>query len=189
LAMLLLVSSQSGVRSMNLVLNSARERMLHPGTSFVECPSAQWIWRFYDGHVVTLQGTFSCQISAYHDPEAPPDHPYTLKFDHLAFESNTHEKCIALNAIRGTRSLENIQRTPATTTQGSPDNASSSSNNTIKTEEGVDRAPDPEPRLVIEHAVLPSEPVNSFGIPQASMRCLEVGFFFCLLSTTSLMSL
>lgn len=31
-----------------------------------------------------------------------------------------------------------------------------------------------EERLVIEQAVLPAEPINAFGIPQASMRCLEV---------------
>lgn len=37
-----------------------------------------------------------------------------------------------------------------------------------------------EERFVIEQAVLPAEPINAFGIPQASMRCLEVSFIHIL---------
>lgn len=189
--MLLLVSSQSGVRSMNLILDGVQERALTPGTSVVDCPSAQWIWRFVDGHVISLRGTFSCQVSAYRNAEDPPDRPYTLKFDTMTFDSNSHEKLLALDSIRGARGLESIQRTPATTTQGSPDNASSSSNNTIKTEEGSERQMDSDPRVVIEHAVLPPDPVNAFGIPQASMRCLEVSIssYFLVISYRTLCTL
>lgn len=82
-----------------------------------------------------------------------------------------------LDAIRGTRVPESVHKTPATTTQGSPDNASSSSMNTASVKsEDADRLGETE-RLVIDHAVLPTEPINSFGIPQASMRCLEVSFW------------
>lgn len=31
-----------------------------------------------------------------------------------------------------------------------------------------------EPRIFIERAAIPGEPVNAFGIPQATMRCLEL---------------
>jgi len=31
-----------------------------------------------------------------------------------------------------------------------------------------------EPRVIIEHGSIPGEPVNAFGIPQATMRCLEL---------------
>ena len=31
-----------------------------------------------------------------------------------------------------------------------------------------------EPRYLIERAIIPTEPINAFGIPQATMRCLEV---------------
>ena len=31
-----------------------------------------------------------------------------------------------------------------------------------------------EPRVLIERAAIPGEPVNAFGIPQATMRCLEL---------------
>ncbi|KAF8576213.1 hypothetical protein K439DRAFT_1367842, partial [Ramaria rubella] len=177
IAMLILVSCQSGVRSMNFVLDGARESTLTFGTSVIECPDAQWIWRFYDGHVIILRGVFTCQISAYHNRTATGDQPvYTLKFDSMNFDSNAHDRLINLEAITGTRGLENVQKTPATTTQGSPDNASSSgaSANTVKSEENADRQPEPDPRIVIDHALLPQEPINAFGIPQAAMRCLEV---------------
>jgi hypothetical protein len=35
-----------------------------------------------------------------------------------------------------------------------------------------------EPRQIIENGSIPGEPVNAFGIPQATMRCLEVGLAF-----------
>ncbi|KAF8628158.1 hypothetical protein AX17_006028 [Amanita inopinata Kibby_2008] len=31
-----------------------------------------------------------------------------------------------------------------------------------------------EPRIMIERSLIPGEPVNAFGIPQATMRCLEL---------------
>ncbi len=34
-----------------------------------------------------------------------------------------------------------------------------------------------EQRIVIDRATIPVEPVNAFGIPQATMRCLEVSDF------------
>lgn len=178
IAMLLLVSSQSGVRSMNLVLDGARERSIAPGTSIIDCPEAQWIWRFYDGHVVILRGAFSCQISAFHNSQATSDQlPYTLKFESMSFDSNSHDRLITLESIKGTRGVENLQKTPSTTTQGSPEGTLSSSGgsaSTGKVEDAVDRLFD-DPRVMIDHALLPPEPINSFGIPQASMRCLEVG--------------
>ncbi|KAF8529230.1 LIM-domain binding protein [Hysterangium stoloniferum] len=174
IAMLLLVSSQSGVRSMNFVLDGARERSYTLGTSVIDCPNAQWVWRFYDGHVITLRGAFTCQISAYNIPS--DGLPYTLKIDSMTFDALSYERMITLDAIRGTRGVENIQKTPATTTQGSPDNASSTSINTVKSEESNDRpmSETDSRSIVIEHAVLPPDPINAFGIPQASMRCLEV---------------
>ncbi|KIJ56913.1 hypothetical protein M422DRAFT_150091, partial [Sphaerobolus stellatus SS14] len=174
LAMLLHVSCQSGVRSMNFMLEGLVERYLGSGTAIIECPQAQWLWRFHDGHVVSLRGNFSCQVSAYCNPSGAPDQQYFLKFDTMTFDSNSHEKMILLDSIRGTRLPENVQKTPATTTQGSPEGSSSSKASAIvKSEEAPERQLDTE-RIVIDHAILPSEPINAFGIPQASMRCLEV---------------
>jgi hypothetical protein len=168
IAMLLLSSCQSGVSSVSLMLDGARERSVNLGTSIIESPTAQWVWRYYDGHVITLCGTFSCQLSAY---SVPSDGlPYTLKIDSMSFDSTWHERMIILDAIHGTRGVENIQKTP-TTIHGSPDNLSSSSTKS----ENHDWSPfEAEPRVAIDHAVLPAEPINAFGIPQASMRCLEV---------------
>jgi LIM-domain binding protein len=163
---------------MNFVLDGARERTLGFGTSVIDCPDAQWVWRYYDGHVVILRGTFSCQITAFHNSRAEGDQPaYNLKFENMLFDTNSREKMILLDSIQGTRGVENIQKTPSTTTQGSPDNASPSSANTMK--EDVDRLPDPDPRVLIDHALLPAEPVGIFGIPQAAVRCLEVSSLSC----------
>lgn len=51
---------------------------------------------------------------------------------------------------------------------------------TVKTEQGPGQGQGQEEkweessRVVYERASIPSEPVNAFGIPQATMRCLEV---------------
>lgn len=51
---------------------------------------------------------------------------------------------------------------------------------TVKTEQGQGQGQEEKweesSRVVYERVSLPSEPVNAFGIPQATMRCLEVGF-------------
>lgn len=178
LAVFLLVACQSGVRSMNLILDGARERPLCFGTSAIECPDAQWVWRYYDGHVVVLRGAFSCQITAFFNNKPEGDQPpYTLKFDSMNFDATTRERMILLDAIQGTRSVENVQKTPSTTTQGSPDNASPPSVNTTK--DDVERLSDAEPRVLIDHALLPADPIGLFGIPQAAMRCLEVSHRSC----------
>lgn len=51
---------------------------------------------------------------------------------------------------------------------------------TVKTEQGQGQGQEEKweesSRVIYERVSLPSEPVNAFGIPQATMRCLEVGF-------------
>ncbi|KAF8499300.1 LIM-domain binding protein-domain-containing protein [Gautieria morchelliformis] len=178
IAMLFLVSCQAGVLSMNFVLDGARERAIGPSTAFIECADAQWIWRFCDGHVIILRGAFSCQVSAFQSVHATSDQspPYTLKIETISFDSTSHDRLITLGSIQGTRGVENVQKTPSTTTQGSPDNASSSggSVSNTKPDDAADRLLEPDPRIMIDHALLPPEPINSFGIPQAAMRCLEL---------------
>ena len=81
-----------------------------------------------------------------------------MKFEHLQFDANVHHKLIQVDAIVGPK----IGRSPliATFTPGM---------------NGMGSQPDrTQDRIHYERSSIPGEPVNAFGIPQATMRCLEV---------------
>ncbi|KAJ6463224.1 LIM-domain binding protein [Mycena vitilis] len=166
-----LVTTQSGVKSMSLTLDGARERLFAPGHAIVECVTAIWTCRYSNGHIVTLRGPLTahlviCSPAPHPHPGAVPNNgapPYVLKFDDFEFDAHSHDKYIALESIAGPRKSEEL--TP--TMNGVADEDK-------KWE---------EPRLLIENGSIPGEPVNAFGIPQATMRCLEVGRTFSLWST------
>ncbi|KAJ6543928.1 LIM-domain binding protein-domain-containing protein [Mycena capillaripes] len=157
-----LVTTQSGVKSMSLTLDGARERLYAPGHAIVECVTAIWTCRYSNGHIVTLRGPLTAHLVIC--SPAPPPHPgaattngappYVLKFDDFEFDAHSHDKYIALDAIAGPRKTED----PPPTMNGAGDEDK-------KWE---------EPRLIIENGSIPGEPVNAFGIPQATMRCLEL---------------
>ncbi|THH32168.1 hypothetical protein EUX98_g2035 [Antrodiella citrinella] len=163
-----LVTSQSGVKSMNLSLDGARERIVSHGHAVVECVHAVWTYRYTNGYTVTLRGPMTAHIFVLPNHtstgQAPHQHvSYTLKFDQLQFDANYHDKLIAMEAISGSRTTESPRlKAPSTPVM-----------NGIRRPEDEDRRFE-EPRLVIEKAVIPAEPVNAFGIPQATMRCLEL---------------
>ncbi|KAJ6612158.1 LIM-domain binding protein-domain-containing protein [Mycena sp. CBHHK59/15] len=156
-----LVTTQSGVKSMSLTLDGARERLFAPGHAIVECVTAVWTYRYNNGHIVTLRGPLTAHLvicsPAPHHPAAPQGSgtpPYVLKFDDFEFDAHSHDKYIALESIVGSRKVE--EPAPAANGAGDEDK---------KWE---------EPRLLIENGSIPGEPVNAFGIPQATMRCLEL---------------
>ena len=81
-----------------------------------------------------------------------------MKFEHLQFDANVHNKLIQVDAIVGPK----IGRSPliAAYTPGM---------------NGMGSQPDrTQDRIHYERSSIPGEPVNAFGIPQATMRCLEV---------------
>jgi hypothetical protein len=148
---------------MSLTLDGARERVFAPGHAIVECVTAIWTCRYSNGHIVTLRGPLTahlviCSPAPHPHPGAMQNNgstpPYVLKFDDFEFDAHSHDKYIALEAIAGPRKTEE----PVPTMNGAPDEDK-------KWE---------EPRLIIENGSIPGEPVNAFGIPQATMRCLEV---------------
>ncbi|KAJ7122938.1 LIM-domain binding protein-domain-containing protein, partial [Mycena epipterygia] len=157
-----LVTTQSGVKSMSLTLDGARERLYAPGHAIVECVTAVWTYRYNNGHIVTLRGPLTAHLVIC--SPAPHPHPgtiqnngappYVLKFDDFEFDAHSHDKYIALESIAGPRKAEE----PAPAVNGVGDE-----------EKKWD-----EPRLLIENGSIPGEPVNAFGIPQATMRCLEL---------------
>lgn len=173
-----LVTTQSGVKSMSLSLDGARERQIATGHCIVECVAAVWTYKYNNGYTVTLRGALSAHViitstsapgSAAPNPAQPS--AYTFKFDEFTFDANFHDKFIALDAIMGQRIPEPakspwIRNAPTPNSNGSVSDPMSGATEEDKKWE--------EPRVVIERCSIPGEPVNAFGIPQATMRCLEV---------------
>jgi LIM-domain binding protein len=178
-----LVTSQSGVKSMTLCLDGARERVVGPNHAVVQCVSAMWTYRYYNGYTVTLRGPFTAHVFA--TPSATqngtparsvPHSTSMLKIDHIQFDSNLQEKHVSVDVIGG--DCLDANKTPGVC------NASTPSPTADDTD--VPSPPPPpqtdqrdvqrweEPRIAYERAFIPVEPVNAFGIPQATMRCLEV---------------
>jgi hypothetical protein len=151
---------------MTLSLDGARERLLAQHHAVVECVSAVWTYKYNNGYTVTLRGPLTVHvfIVPLTSPPQPSQSPYTLRFDHLQFDAHTHEKFISLDGIVGDRAVETPRGRNAPTP--SPNGASVG-------QREDDRQWD-EPRIMIDQASIPGEPVNAFGIPQATMRCLEV---------------
>ncbi|KAF8554087.1 hypothetical protein OG21DRAFT_1509322 [Imleria badia] len=164
-----LVTTQSGVKSMTLSLDGARERLLAQHHAIVECVSAVWTYKYNNGYTVTLRGPLTVHvfIVPLTNHAQPQQTPYTLKFEHLQFDAHTHEKFISLDGIAGQRAVE-TPRTPRVRNAPTP-----SPNGASVGQREEDRQWD-EPRILIDNASIPGEPVNAFGIPQATMRCLEL---------------
>ena len=178
---------------MTLSLDGARERMYAHGHAVVECVTAVWTYRYKNGYIVTLRGPLTAHVIITSPTPTPPAAAaaaaasangagnFILKFDDFQFDANYHDKYIALDAIQGTRTsapdpipppMAGLSpRTPRirNTTPVGGVGPSSGPPNTSEDDKLWE-----EPRLIIERGVIPGEPVNAFGIPQATMRCLEL---------------
>jgi hypothetical protein len=175
-----LVTTQSGVKSMTLSLDGARERLLGPGRAIVECTSAVWTYKYSNGYTVTLRGPLTAHVivntqpplgNVLNPPSAPHQLSYSLKFETLQFDANFHDKYIALESVMGQRIMES-PKTPRTRNAPTP----TANGNTAQQRDEEKKWE--EARVLIERASIPGEPVNAFGIPQATMRCLEVRVIF-----------
>ncbi|KAI6035644.1 LIM-domain binding protein-domain-containing protein [Pisolithus orientalis] len=166
-----LVTTQSGVKSMSLSLDGARERLVTQTHGVVECVSAIWTYKYDNGYTVTLRGPLTVHILLLPVPgSATQSFQCSLKIEHFQFDANLHEKFISLDAITGTRAIES-PKTPRVRNNPTPGPNGAPLPGSHRTEE--DRQWE-EPRVLIRDASLPGEPVNAFGIPQVTMRCLEV---------------
>lgn len=154
---------------MTLSLDGARERLLAQHHAVVECVSAVWTYKYNNGYTVTLRGPLTVHvfIVPLTSPPQPSQSSYTLRFDHLQFDARTHEKFISIDGIVGQRVGEQPKR-PHSRNAPAP-----SPNGASVSQREEDRQWD-EPRIMYEQVSIPGEPVNAFGIPQATMRCLEV---------------
>ncbi|KAJ8514876.1 hypothetical protein ONZ45_g7622 [Pleurotus djamor] len=184
--------AQSGVQSMTLSLDGARERLYSTGHSVVECVNSVWTYKYANGYTVTLRGplTVHVVVSDSHPPgslagvnagplstgapagtptfaapgaggnQAPQLH---LKFEDFQFDAFSHDKYISIDQIHGLRrDMGQTDGAPMPNGQYYGQNG-----------QGADRSD--EQRWVVDRGgSIPAEPVNAFGIPQATMRCLEL---------------
>ncbi|KAF9551561.1 hypothetical protein CPC08DRAFT_768697 [Agrocybe pediades] len=167
-----LVSTQSGVKSMALSLDGVRERHFQPGVpghTIVECPSAVWTWKYLNGYTVSLKGPMSVRVMLVISgpPNGAQAAQYTLKFDDFSFDAVHHEKTLSVESITGRRVSD-----PRYIHM--PENSGP-----VRLEDRYDLITEEErrwdePKKNIDRATIPGEPVNAFGIPQATMRCLEL---------------
>ncbi|KAI6099147.1 LIM-domain binding protein-domain-containing protein [Pisolithus sp. B1] len=167
-----LVTTQSGVKSMTLSLDGARERLVDQTHAVVECVTAVWTYKYTNGYTVTLRGPLTVHILLYpvtgSSPTTPQQFQSLLKIAHFQFDANMHEKFISLDAITGSRMIE-PPKTPRTRNNPTPSpNGALGAHRTEEDRQGE------EHRVLINNASIPGEPVNAFGIPQVTMRCLEL---------------
>ncbi|KAG6865560.1 hypothetical protein C0991_001453 [Blastosporella zonata] len=180
-----LVTTQSGVKSMTLSLDGVRERIYGPGHSMVECINAVWTYKYNNGYTVILRGpmTVHVVVTAIQPPGAPsppstsapgqPQQPASnvvLKFEDFDFDANSHEKYIQLDEIKGPRTIGS----PPVMNAMPMGNGAPGGLQSRQQQLEDDRKRWEEPMVTIERATIPGEPVNAFGIPQATMRCLEL---------------
>ncbi|KAH8115808.1 LIM-domain binding protein-domain-containing protein [Phellopilus nigrolimitatus] len=177
-----LVTSQSGVNSMSINLENAKERGVpgNPYGSVVECPNAVWTFRYANGYIVTLRGPLTAYLAAHPNTMPQSAQPgvngtpqaqgqFSYKIDNITFNSKMHEKALRVDAIEGKRG-DPVQRTPKMKAEPSPGPSVSTLGSPPMDEERANG----ELVMHIEKATIPVEPVNAFGIPQATMRCLEL---------------
>ncbi|KAA1465954.1 hypothetical protein DENSPDRAFT_3203 [Dentipellis sp. KUC8613] len=171
-----LVTSQSGVRTMSLTLDGAQERLFAHNHAVVECVSAIWTYRYSSGYIVTLRGPLRVEVVAIPTPlmsgassQSASNPNYTLKIQNFDFDSRKYERHVSLDAVSGQR-ISDPPKTPRVTNASTPTLNGTPGGKRVVDEDKFDE----QPRMVYDRASLPAEPVNSFGIPQATMRCLEL---------------
>jgi hypothetical protein len=183
-----LVTSQSGVKSMTLSLDGARERVVGPNHAIVQCVSAMWTYRYLNGYTVTLRGPFTAHVIVIPNTSqnGPPvqsasSSAFMLKIDHIQFDSNLYEKHVSVDQIGGRFEANKTPQARSGPTQSPTVNGAGAP-------QPPSQLPQPQPsqagqrdderledsRINYDRASIPAEPVNAFGIPQATMRCLEV---------------
>ena len=162
-----LVTAQSGVQCMSINLDGARERIGSATHGIVECVQAVWTYKYDDGWTIKLKGPMTAHIlvipNSSNQPGQPSTGTYTLKFDQIQFDAKNYERLLAIEAF--------VPKIPLSPPE----------QNTPLPEEEAHN--DEEPRRMqvgekeywkLNNVTVPVSPINAFGIPQATMRCLEV---------------
>jgi hypothetical protein len=137
----------------------------HDDVIRIFCPSVRWTFKFQSGYTVVLRGPLAAHIRIISGYSAPfPELPgFTLRCEHLQFDGETHEKLFPLDKLLSSRHPDSPSIRPASVES-----------------DGEERRYDD--RYHLDGLQIPIEPVNGFGIPQATMRCLEVSLSLCVYS-------
>jgi hypothetical protein len=137
----------------------------------IECPSAVWTYKYNNGYTVTLRGPLTAHIVVAQSALSTPDSASAfqggqrhLKFENLQFDADQHDKYILLDTVMHSR----MSGSPIARNESAP----TINGITFQQQQDEERKWE-EPRIMIERSLIPGEPVNAFGIPQATMRCLE----------------
>ncbi|KAI6023185.1 hypothetical protein PISMIDRAFT_335889 [Pisolithus microcarpus 441] len=166
------VTTQAGVKSMTFSFEDTCERLVDQALTVVECGTALWTYNYTNGYIVTLRGPLVVHMLLCPIPgssSTPPQRlQHSLKIGHFQFDANTHEKFIFLNAITGSRIIA-PPMTPKARNDHMPSPNSAPDSHRTKGDEKWE-----EHRVLINNASMPGAPVNLFGIPQMTMRSLEI---------------
>ena len=155
---------------MHIAIDGARESRLRDNEDVIRLltATARWTFQFQNGYTVVLRGPLTAHIRIQ-TPENGASYPFmdlngfTLRCEHLQFDGECHDKMVSLDRILCMRQ---------------PDSPSIES---LSEHEIEERKFDDKYHL--NGLQIPVEPVNGFGIPQATMRCLEVSLASsCMLS-------
>ncbi|KAF9518431.1 hypothetical protein BS47DRAFT_1289760, partial [Hydnum rufescens UP504] len=170
-------SYNSGVKSITLTLDGVTEHVIAAGEGKVDCQEASWMFTFDTGYVITLRGPLHAIIHVVPaiNPLPSPAPAHSLKFQRMVFSSNKLEKHIDLDAVIGDRK----PGLPMNRRPHLPNGINGSTAMPSPTLSAGVPYPPGDPRaetrwIVIDNAQLPADPVNAFGIPEATMRSLEV---------------
>lgn len=152
-----LVIYQSGVERMHLDMGKAVEERLsdHDDVIRIQTAMAQWVFKFQNGYTVVLKGPLTAHVRivpGYSVP-FPETTGFSLKCEHLQFDGETHDKLFSLDKLLAARQAPSPSAGPA---------------------EADSDERRYEEKYTLDKIQIPAEPVNGFGIPQATMRCLEV---------------
>jgi hypothetical protein len=173
---------------MSLHIQDADEAGGQPNELKVNCDNATWKWRFKNGFMVEMRGALvACwairgkdrSVEQHFEPRTPRDKEtnFVLKLQHLRFDSDYHEKYFSTSSVACDRDPEPMlpPAMPAPRVRG-PNPYQDS----IQRRQADDRAfQESNKRVIFHQAILPTEPVNHFGVPQGTMRCLEVSAIVC----------
>ncbi|KAG8935885.1 hypothetical protein FRC02_005884 [Tulasnella sp. 418] len=193
----------SGVHSISISMNGARETLSNVGESLVECTFASFTYSFENGYVVVHTGPLRAHVLVVPvDPQSmdalgnAPN--YHLKFIFVEFSAKKVVKQIHVDCIRSlsapTRRPQSpqsgtIQSSPTMMTNGIESNQNLSMTGLPMSSPGSSSSPHNNQGagnsvpagtildgslIVVDKVTMPLDPVNGFGIPQGTMRCLEL---------------
>lgn len=153
---------------MSLSLDGAIERFqvataTSPPLAVIDCQNASWTYKYFSGYSVVLRGPLNATV--VFDASSGK---YFIKV--FQFEANTHEKLISVDSIA-------LHPPPNDPKRRLPDQAGHI-NSPSERSHTPSRSQAEDSRIHYESVTLPAEPVNAFGIPQVTMRCLEVCVLF-----------